>query len=125
MPTNVESHGIAYNFGFASTDAPTIANFTARKAALKYEPEVMEDAQNGEGLVEATTLTNAASRRISGTFTGYITAGFSANGISNGFSFVVNSVSRFFLVKSISDPRDKGKYTEVDLEVVSNILVTS
>lgn len=124
MP-NTDIHGAAYVFGFASSDAPVITNFFARKAELTYEPETFVQAQDGEGLTEAIALTKATHRKITGTFTGYIAAGYSGNAIANTFSFVVNAVTRFFIVKSISDPRNKGEFAEVSLTVESYALVTS
>lgn len=124
MP-NTDIHGSAYVFGFVTADAPTISNFFARKAELTYEPETFVQATDGEGLTEAIALTKATHRKITGTFTGYIAAGYSGNAIANTFSFTVNGVPRFFLVKSISDPRNKGEFAEVALTVESYALVTS
>lgn len=124
MP-NYEIHGNAYTFGFTTADAPVIAHFFARKAELTYEPEVFVPATDGEGLTEAVALTKATHRKITGTFTGYIEAGYSGNAIANTFSFTVDGISRFFLVKSISDPRNKGEFAEVSLSVESYALVTS
>lgn len=124
MP-NYEIHGNAYTFGFTTADAPVIAHFFARKAELTYEPEVFVQATDGEGLTESVALTKATHRKITGTFTGYIEAGYSGNAIANTFSFTVDGISRFFLVKSISDPRNKGEFAEVSLSVESYALVTS
>jgi hypothetical protein len=121
---NNEFHGNSYIFGFQSTDAPTITGFSARKAELTFEPEIFVQATDGEGLTEAVALTKATHRKITGTFTGYIQTGYSANSIANTFNFDVNSVSRYFIVKSISDPRNKGEYAEVSLTVESYALVT-
>lgn len=129
MPTSIEQHGVeALAFGFTTTDAPTITNFRARTAELKFEPPVFETATDGEGNVEAMAVSLATSRRVTGTFTGYVpkTLGSGgSNAIGNSFAFTVNSVSRWFIVKSISEPRTKGKYVEVSLEVESNPLVTA
>jgi len=122
MPST-EQHGIAYVFGFATSDAPVITNFAARRADLRYEPEVFQEATNGEGQRESVALSNVSNRMVSGTFTGYIVAGFSGNSIANNFNFTVNGVSRRFIVKSISDPRNKGEYAEVSLDVVSYPLI--
>lgn len=124
MP-NTDIHGSAYVFGFVTADAPVISNFFARKAELTFEPETFVQAMDGEGLTEAIALTKATHRKITGTFTGYIAAGYSGNAIGNTFSFTVNGVSRFFLVKSISDPRNKGEFAEVGLTVESYALVAS
>lgn len=124
MP-NTDIHGAQYVFGFTTADAPTIAHFFARKAELNYEPEVFVQAMDGEGLTESIAVTKASHRKITGTFTGYIEAGYSGNSIGNTFSFTVDGVSRFFIVKSISDPRNKGEYAEVALSVESYALVTS
>lgn len=124
MP-NYEIHGASYTFGFTTADAPTIAHFFARKAELTYEPETFVQATDGEGLTEAIALTKATHRKITGTFTGYIEAGYSGNAIANTFNFTIDGVSRFFIVKSISDPRNKGEFAEVSLTVESYALVTS
>lgn len=125
MPTNSEIHGSQFTFGFQTSDAPVIANFFARKAELTYEPETFVQAQDGEGLTEAIALTKATHRKITGTFTGYIAAGYSGNAVANTFTFVVDGVTRFFIVKSISDPRNKGEFAEVSLTVESYALVVS
>jgi hypothetical protein len=124
MP-NTDIHGSAFVFGFVTADAPVIANFFARKAELTYEPEVFVPAMDGEGLTEAIAVTKSTHRKITGTFTGYIAAGYSGNAIGNTFTFVVNGVTRFFIVKSISDPRNKGEFAEVSLSVESYALITS
>lgn len=124
MP-NTDIHGTQFVFGFLTSDAPVITGFAARKAELTYEPETFVQAMDGEGLTEAIAVTKATHRKITGTFTGYILAGYSGNSIGNTFSFTVNSVSRFFIVKSISDPRNKGEFAEVSLTVESYALITS
>lgn len=124
MP-NTDLFGAQYVFGFVSSDAPVISNFFARKAELTYEPETFTQAMDGEGITEAVAMTKATHRKITGTFTGYIQSGYSGNAIGNSFSFVVNGVSRFFLVKTISDPRNKGEFAEVSLTAESYALVVS
>ncbi len=125
----IEQHGVtALAFGFKSTDAPTIANFFARGAELKFEPEVFETAMDGEGNVEAIAVTKLDSRKITGSFTGYVPASLGSGGsnaIANAFNFVVNSITRYFIIKSIGEPRPKGKYVEVSIEVESHSLVTA
>ena len=71
------------------------------------------------GQTESVALSKADKRMITGTFSGYIEAGYSGNANGNTFNFTVNGVSRFFLVKSINDPREKGDFANVELEVVS------
>lgn len=122
MP-NYEIHGSQYVFGFTTADAPVIDHFFARKAELTYEPETFTPATDGEGLVEAVALTKMTHRKITGTFTGYIESGYSGNSIENHFNFTVDGVSRRFLVKSISDPRNKGEFAEVTLSVESYALI--
>lgn len=132
--SNAETHGLQYDFGMLTANAPVITGFNARKADLKFEPEVYQEAQDGEGHAEAIALSDASHRMITGTFTGYIlatlgTGGANApgrvNAIPNTFSFTVNGVSRFFIIKSMSEPRNKGEFVEVSLEVVSKSLITS
>jgi len=122
---NYEIHGNSYVFGFSSSDAPTITHFSARSAELTYEPEIFVQATDGEGLTESVALTKATHRKITGSFTGYIESGYSGNSIANTFSFTVDSVSRFFIIKSISDPRKKGDFAEVTINVESYALITS
>ena len=121
--SDTELHGVNYVFGFASADAPVIANFSCRKAELKFAPEVKAEAMNGEGHVESIALSKATKRVITGTFTGYISAGFSSNAIGNAFNFTVNGVSRYFIVDDISEPRVKGEYVEVAISATSKALV--
>ncbi len=126
--SNTDIHGMQFVFGFLSTDAPTISGFAPRKADLSYEPEVFAEATNGEGQVESIAQTNSNNRKITGTFTGYVNQtgeSGAGNGIASSFNFTVNGVSRFFLVKKIGDPRNKGEFAEVTIDVQSNPLVTS
>lgn len=124
MP-NYDIHGNSYVFGFTTADAPVISNFSARSAELTYEPEIFVQAMDGEGLTESVAVTKSTHRKITGSFTGYIASGYSGNSIANTFNFTVDGVSRFFIVKSISDPRKKGEFAEVTLNVESYALVTS
>ena len=119
-----ELHGANYAFGFASADAPSISNFTCRKAELKFAPEMKTEATNGEGHVESIALSKATKRMINITLTGYINASFSPNAIANFFSFTVNGVSRYFIIDDISEPRAKGEYIEVSITATSKVLVT-
>lgn len=118
MP-NFDLHGATLVYGFLAADAPTIPNFIAFKAELTYEPEVFAQAQDGEGHTLSVAVSKSVFRKITGTFTGYIAANTSGNGIGNTFAFDVNGVNRFFIIKSISDPREKGAFAEVSLSVES------
>lgn len=44
--TQRNQHGATYEFGFQAADAPMIAGFVARRAEVKYEPEVMTEARH-------------------------------------------------------------------------------
>lgn len=122
---DTEIHGQELGFGFiAATDAPTISNFVAFKRNLQYAPEVMAKAQNGEGHTIARAMSKKTHRAITGTFTGYITAGWSANAMNNTFNYTVNEVSRLFFITGISDPRNKGEFTEVDITVESDPMIS-
>lgn len=116
---NFELHGETLVYGFLPTDAPNITNFITFKAELTYEPEVYAQAQDGEGHTLSVAVSKAEHRKITGTFTGYIAANTSGNNIGNTFTFDVNGVTRFFIIKSISDPREKGAFAEVSLSVES------
>lgn len=122
MPNvETENHGAAYVFGFAAADAPNISNFTGRKAQSDVEPEVFATATDGEGHVEAVAVSLPAKRMINLSVTGYISSSFDAKTVANTFSFL----TRFFIIKKISDPRNKGEYVEVTIDAVSYANVTS
>jgi len=122
MPlVNSNQYGAAYQFGFLASDAPTISNFVARAAELRYEAETFAQAMEGEGHTESVTTSKPTKRKITGTFSGYILAGFDPSAIGATFSFL----SRFFIVRNISTPRRKGEYVEVSLEAESYANVTS
>jgi hypothetical protein len=109
-------------FGFAASDAPSIAGFLARSVSTSdATPEVFVTATNGEGHVEAVAVSKSANKMISATFTGYITTSFNKLTVGNTFSFL----GRFFIIKKISDPRPKGEYVEASIDAESYPLVTA
>lgn len=129
MPTTAELHGTSYSWGFQSTDAPPISGFTPRRAEITAEPEVYSEAKDGEGMVESIAITVANKRMITGTITGYIPVsviGGSAS-LPTTFSWAMGGSlgTRFFFIKKISEPRVKGEYTEVTLDIASNANVGS
>lgn len=122
MPNDqTELHGQSYVFGFAASDAPSISNFTARRAQTDVEPEVFDTATNGEGHVEAVAVSLPANRMINLTLSGYINSSFNKLTVGNTFTFL----TRFFIIKKISDPREKGKFIEISIDAVSYANVTS
>ena len=126
---NHEVHGTQYVFGFTASNAPTITGFSARRAELTFEPEVLAEAKDGEGHTESIALSKKTYRKITGSFTGYIltTLGSGTGGsndIATYFNFTVNGVSRHFIVTGISEPRPKGEFVEVTLNVMSVAGVT-
>lgn len=123
MATDIDTiHGAQYVFGFKDADAPTgLTGFTARKAGSDVEPEVFAEATNGEGAAEATAISLPASRMINLTLVGYISTAFNKLTVPNSFTFL----SRFFLIKKISEPRNKGEFIEVTIEAVSKKNITS
>jgi hypothetical protein len=114
-------HGAQYEWGFQAADAPTLTGFVARAADLKYEPEVRSEATDGEGHVDSVTTSKPSKRKITATFTGYITDQFDPLTLAEGFTFE----GRFFLIGPISEPRQKGQYVEVSIEATSNANVES
>lgn len=122
MPlVNSNQFGASYLFGFASSDAPSITGFVARAAELRYEAETFAQAQDGEGLTEAIATTKPDKRKITATFSGYILSGFDPSTISASFTFL----SRFYIVRNVSQPKRKGEFNECTLEAESYALVTS
>lgn len=122
MPlVNSNQFGAQYIFGFQSTDAPTITGFVARQADLNYEAETFAQAQDGEGLTESVVTTKPDKRKITGAFSGYILAGYSSSTIAASFTFL----GRFYIVKSVSEPRKKGEFVEAVLNAESYALVTN
>jgi hypothetical protein len=118
---NSNQYGASYIFGFASSDAPTITGFVARAAELRYEAETFAQAQDGEGVTESIVTTKPDKRKITATFSGYILTGFDPSGIAATFSFL----SRFYIVRNVSQPKKKGEFNEVSLEAESYALITS
>lgn len=108
--------GKQFVFGIDSTDTPTgIAGFVCRSLTLTDEPEVYEEAQDGDGAVEAVAASAVAIRMKTGTFTGYIDKDeFDAQAAAASGSLVFRTLTYF--VKSIGQPRTKGKFTEVSIE---------
>ena len=122
MPlVNSNQFGQSYLFGFSSSDAPTITGFVARSAELRYEAETFAQAQDGEGVTESVVTTKPDKRKITATFGGYIITGFDPASISASFTFL----TRFFIVRNVSQPKRKGEFNEVTLEAESYALITS
>jgi hypothetical protein len=107
--------GEIYEFGFKAADAPEFSGFVARKAELRYEPKVWAESEDGEGHVDGITTSKPDKRTINGTFTGYITSVFDPSTMAAGFTFK----TRYFIIRSVSEPRNKGEYVEVSIEAVS------
>jgi len=122
MPlVNSNQYGQQYVFGFLSTDAPTITGFVARTAELRFEAETFVQATDGEGITESVVTTKPNARKITATFGGYIITGFDPTQISATFTFL----SKFYIVRNVSQPKRKGEFNEVSLEAESYFLVTS
>lgn len=113
--------GKNYVFGFQASDAPTITAFTARKASSDVAPEVYATATDGEGHIEAIAVSLPAKRMITLSLEGYITASFSALTTANTFTFL----GRFFIVKKVGVPVNKGEFVSVTIEAESHAAVTS
>ena len=119
--SDTDLHG-TFKFGVQSADAPTLTGFTAHTREPKYSPEVLKTAEGGEGQVLAVAVTKAAKRKIEGTLTGYVDKDtWDATQVPNNLSFA----SRFFIVGPISEPRKRGDFWEVGIELMSWINVTS
>jgi hypothetical protein len=118
---NSNQVGASYQFGFLSTDAPTITGFVARAAELRYEAESFAQAQDGEGLTESIVTTKPDKRKITGTFTAYILWVFYPSEISACFNFL----TRFYIVRNVGVPRKKGEFIDATLEAESYALVTA
>lgn len=120
--------GAQYKWGFKSTDAPNFGpTFVARAADLSIEPEVSSTATDGEGHVDSHTVSLAAQRKITGSFTGYVTDAFNADSFIEGFSWIpagISASSRYFVITKIGLPVKKGDYVEVTVEVESHKGIT-
>lgn len=114
-------YGATYEYSVESGDVPVISGITLRRAELKWDPEVMSVATNGEGHVEAIAISKVNKHKITATFTGYIAQGTDPNSLSQSFTFE----GRFFLRTSFTQPRQKGDFWEITLEAVSHANVTS
>lgn len=116
---NSNQYGQTYEFGFPDDSAPTITGFVARGAELRFEAEVFAQAQEGEGHTDSIVTSKPDRRKITGTFTGYIHAGFDPGGIGDSFTFL----DRFYIVRNVGVPRKKGEFAEVSLEAESYALI--
>lgn len=123
MPlTKSNQYGESWEFGFPDDAAPVITGFIARSAELRYEAEVFAQAQEGEGHTDSIVTSKGENRKITGTFTGYIEAGFDVDTIGDSFHFPPGG--RFYITRNISVPRRKGEFAEVSLEAESYGLIT-
>jgi hypothetical protein len=113
--------GKNYVFGFQASDAPTITAFTARKASSDCEPEVYATAVDGEGHVEAVAVSLPSKRKISLSLEGYITSAFNKLTVAGSFTFL----GRFFIIKKIGVPVNKGEFVSVTIDAESFAAVTS
>ena len=119
--TETDLHG-TFKFGVQTADAPVIALFTSVGWEPKYSPEVMKMAEGGEGQVLAVALTKATHRKIEGNLIGYVDKDtWDATVVPNTLTFA----TRFFFVGPISEPRKKGDFWEVSIDLTSFINVTS
>lgn len=124
LSTHVTQHGQSWEFGFPSDGAPDFGgSFFARSAELRYEAEVFAQAQDGEGHTDSVVTSAGPFRKITGTFTGYIQAGFNVDNIADSFDFP--AISRFFITRNVSVPRRKGEFAEVTVEAESYGGITS
>jgi hypothetical protein len=113
--------GKNYVFGFAAANAPSITAFTARKASTDCEPEVYTTATDGEGHVEAVAVSLPSKRKISLSLEGYITAAFNELTVAGSFTFL----GRFFIIKKINKPINKGEFVSVTIDAESFAAVVS
>jgi hypothetical protein len=122
MPlVNSTQYGQNYEFGFPEDSAPDFGgSFVARQAELRYEAEVFAQAQEGEGHTDSIVTSNGDMRKVTGTFSGYILAGFNVDDFPPTFSFA----DRFFITRNVSVPRRKGEFAEVSCEAESYGLIT-
>jgi hypothetical protein len=70
---NAKQYGQPYNFGLSSYEQSQIDNMVLTSIDYKYESEIFVQAQNGEGITDSVVASQAGSRKITGTFTGYVT----------------------------------------------------
>ena len=116
--TDTITIGELYQFGgIKDSNAPTgiHAAFVCRTAEPRWAPEVQATATNGEGKVDSVTVDKRDKRQIVVTFTGYILDGFDPAEVPETCQWK----SRKFIVGPISEPRQKGAYTEVSIEATS------
>lgn len=116
MPlVSTNQHGASYQWGFEAADAPTITGFVARTAEVRYEPEVVSEAKDGEGHTDAIAISKPNKRIATGTFTGYINENWNPESLPEHFTWE----GRKWFILSASEPRKKGEFVEVSLEVKS------
>lgn len=113
--------GKQYKFGFKSSDAPVISQFTARSFTSNVMPEVTAIATDGEGHAEAIAVSLPSKRKIEISFEGYITESFNELTLANSLTFL----SRFFVFQKVGKPIKKGDFQTVTIDYVSHAGITS
>jgi hypothetical protein len=112
-------YGQAYIFGVQDADSPTVEGAAIRSADIKFEPEVMAQAMDGENHTEAIVVSKPEKRKHTGTFTGYCT---DTSALANAADFSWNG--RFWIITNGGDNRQKDQFAEVTIEAVSFANIT-
>lgn len=108
--------GATYVWGFKAADAPNIGpGFVPRRAEITYEPEVRDQATDGEGHADSVTISKPEKRKWTTKFTGYITDEFDPESFPVSFEWL----NRTHIIGPITVPKDKGKYAEVTIDAES------
>jgi hypothetical protein len=115
---NSNQYGASYVFGVTSADAPAINGAAIRTADVKFEPEVMAQAMDGENHTEAVVVSKPEKRKMTASFTGYCTDA-SALAAAADFDWDPGSGSRFWIITNGGNNRTKDQFAEVTIEAVS------
>lgn len=113
--------GQVYEFGLQDADAPVVAGMKVRRIEIQYAAEVTEKANDGEGHVESVTTSKPDKRMASARCVGYIHDIGAYRTASATFTFA----GRFYIIESVTEPRQAGKYVEGEVSAYSHAGVTS
>jgi hypothetical protein len=117
--TESNQYGQKYKWGLGASgtsqdDAPTISGLHVNSADLKYEAEVFSQAQDGEGHTDSVVFSKGTFRKITATFTGYMTGD-----VSTTLETIGPWGGRLYIVKGITIPKKKGEFWEISVEAES------
>lgn len=120
------SDGTPFFFGTTDVTFPEIPGFYGRVVTTAdLEPEVFEQAKNGDGQTEQVAETNQTNRMLRFQMSGYIDDSYDPNSVPTTGTLTLFGTDYFCFFRKISTPIPKGNYAEVSVDMESFPLITS